>query len=114
MSRINMLKIDGHAAVVSYDPDTEMFRGEFVGLNGSADFYAASVADLKREGGKSLKAFLAVCAERGIEPVRKFSGVFNARIDKRLHEAAVVAAAVRGVSLNALVQEAIEREVAAG
>ena len=107
-----MLKIDGRAAVVSYDPEVEMLRGEFVGLNGSADFYATSVEALKEEGRRSLREFLAVCAERGIDPERRFSGTFNVRIDSKLHEAAAIAAAARGVSLNTLVQEAIKQETA--
>lgn len=111
MSKVNnVLKIDGHSAVVSYDPEIEMFRGEFVGLNGSADFYATSVETLKAEGQASLRTFLAVCTERGIAPERKFSGTFNVRIDKKVHERAAIAAAARGVSLNTLVQEAIEHE----
>lgn len=110
MSHTNMMKFGKHTAVVSFDPETEMFRGEFVGLNGTADFYATNVRDLKAEGKKSLEIFLLICKERGIEPARTFSGTFNVRIDKRLHEAAALTAAARGISLNALVQQAIEHE----
>ncbi|VFS06541.1 Uncharacterized protein encoded in hypervariable junctions of pilus gene clusters [Citrobacter koseri] len=28
---INVLKIDGHQAVITFDPEIEMFRGEFIG-----------------------------------------------------------------------------------
>ena len=35
---INTMTIDGYDAVIQYDPDIKMFRGEFVGLNGGADF----------------------------------------------------------------------------
>lgn len=31
--------IDGCRAIIQYDPDIEMFRGVFTGLNGGADFY---------------------------------------------------------------------------
>ena len=34
---------DGYKAVIAYDPEIEMFRGEFVGLNGAADFYASDL-----------------------------------------------------------------------
>lgn len=110
MSKLNLLKIDGHMAAVAFDPDLELFRGEFIGLNGNVDFYAATVASLKREGRRSLKEYLAVCAENGVAPARLFSGTFNVRIDSGLHEAAVRLAAARGVSLNALVQAALRRE----
>lgn len=59
---------DGYKAVIAYDPKIEMFRGEFVGLNGAADFYAADLEGLKREGKTSLEVFLEVCAEKGIAP----------------------------------------------
>ncbi|CAH9018757.1 type II toxin-antitoxin system HicB family antitoxin [Candidatus Nitrosacidococcus sp. I8] len=64
----NILNIDGYSAVVTYDPEIEMFRGEFIGLKGGADFYASSAQELKTEGKNSLDVFLAVCQERGIEP----------------------------------------------
>lgn len=34
-----------------------MFRGEFVGLNGGADFYAKDIDSLHKEGEISLKVF---------------------------------------------------------
>ena len=58
----------GYRAVIAYDPEIEMFRGEFVGLNGAADFYAADLEGLRREGKTSLEVFLEVCAEKGIAP----------------------------------------------
>lgn len=46
--------IRNQQAVISYDSEIEMFRGEFVGLNGGADFYAPDVAGLRHEGEISL------------------------------------------------------------
>ena len=40
-----------------------MFRGEFVNLNGGADFYATNVEDLHKEGKISLDAFW-ICAKK--------------------------------------------------
>ena len=54
----NIMAIDGYRAVIQYDPEVEMFRGEFVGLNGGADFYADSVSDLRKEGRVSSAFFL--------------------------------------------------------
>lgn len=56
----------GYQAVVSYDPAIEMLRGEFMGLNGGADFYAKDAESLKREGQISLDVFLKMCAEDGV------------------------------------------------
>ena len=104
----NIIEIDGHKATVAFDAEIGMLRGEFLGLTGGADFYAQNVEQLYVEGAKSLKVFLAMCAEKGIEPFREFSGRFNVRLDPRLHEAAVTAAAAEDKSLNEWVAEAIE------
>lgn len=110
---MNILTIAGHRAVISYDEDTDVLRGEFVGLNGGADFYARDIGTLKAEGVKSLQVFLDTCKENGIEPYRRFSGKFNARIKPELHALAVEKAAVEGISLNQFIERAIAHEVAA-
>jgi predicted HicB family RNase H-like nuclease len=35
-------------AVIQYNPEIEIFRGEFTGLNGGGNFYAENVKALKR------------------------------------------------------------------
>lgn len=59
---------DGYKAVIAYDPEIEMFRGEFVGLNGAADFYAADLEGLKREGKTRWKSFWRSVRKRGSPP----------------------------------------------
>ena len=106
----NTMMIDGYRAVIQFDPEIEMFRGEFVGLNGGADFYAADIEGLKREGAASLRVFLEMCAEEGIEPIKAFSGRFNVRVPPELHADLVMAATAEGKSLNQWVIEALGRE----
>lgn len=104
----NVLDVDGHKATVSFDPEIGLIRGEFLGLNGGADFYARSVDELLSEGRKSLAVFLEMCSEKNIPPFREFSGRFNVRLAAEVHEAAVLAAAAENKSLNEWVAEAIE------
>jgi predicted HicB family RNase H-like nuclease len=110
---INQMTINGVNAVITYDSDLELFRGEFVGLNGGADFYAADVAGLKHEGEISLQVFMDTCKESGIEPFKSFSGKFNVRIPANLHASIVNAATASGKSLNQWISEALSREVGA-
>ena len=108
----NLLKINGYSAVVQYDPDIDMLRGEFIGLNGGADFYAKDIESLKKEGEISLRVFLEACAEDGVAPESRFTGKFTARVKPSAHQAATIAAATEGVSLNQWVSNLIERESA--
>lgn len=105
---INVMMIDDYQAVIAFDPDIGMFRGEFVGLNGGADFYAADVGGLRREGETSLRVFLKACEERGIDPRKHYSGKFVLRLDPATHEAATIAAAAHGKSLNQWVVETLQ------
>ena len=83
----NTMEIDGYKAVIQFDPDIEMFRGEFVGINGGADFYARDVAGLRKEGAASLKVFLEMCEEDGVEPRRSYSGKLQLGISPELRAA---------------------------
>ncbi len=107
----NTMEIEGYRAVIQFDPDIDMFRGEFVGLNGGADFYARDIAGLRREGAVSLKVFLDMCREDGVEPRRQFSGKFHVRIPPELHATISAAAAADGKSLNQWVVDELSASV---
>lgn len=109
----NTMTINGFQAVICFDPELEMFRGEFLNLNGGADFYAVDVPGLHREGEASLRIFLEECAKAGIEPRKNYSGKFMLRVDPLLHEAVAIAAAANGKSLNQWAEDALRMTAAA-
>ncbi|MDX8409691.1 MAG: type II toxin-antitoxin system HicB family antitoxin [Mariprofundales bacterium] len=108
---MNTMIIHDQKAVIAYDEDINMFRGEFMNLNGGADFYATDIDTLRKEGKASLKIFLEMCEEDGVEPYRKWSGRFNVRINPKLHANLAAAAKGKGESLNMFVTETLEQAV---
>ena len=109
---MNVMTVDGYNARIEYDPETDMFRGEILGLTGGADFYGKNTKELRQEFKRSLAIFLEVCAEKGIEPRRSYSGKFNLRIAPELHERLAIAAQAEGKSINSLAAEALAMRVA--
>jgi predicted HicB family RNase H-like nuclease len=109
---MNVMTLDGYNAKIEYDSETDMFRGEILGLTGGADFYGRNPKELRAEFKKSLEVFLQVCRDKGIEPRRSFSGRFNLRIPPDLHEKLAIVAQAEGKSLNAVAQEALVSRVA--
>lgn len=103
--------IDDQKAKISYDPDIGLFRGEFIGLNGGADFYSDGIEGLEREGKQSLQTFLDVCAEQGIEPYKTYSGKFMTRLPSDIHEQIATLASSQGVSLNQWVNNTLTSAV---
>ncbi len=105
----NVMDINGYKALIAFDPETNLFRGEFIDLNGGADFYAADVQSLRREGEVSLKVFLDMCHEDGVEPRKSYSGKLMVRLPAELHQRAAMSAASHGKSLNAWLAEVVEQ-----
>jgi predicted HicB family RNase H-like nuclease len=107
----NVMEFDGgYKALIAYDPEIEMFRGEFFGLNGGADFYAKDTEGLRREGEISLRIFLQMCEEDGVSP-RKSGGKFALRLDPETYSQAGIAAKAQGMSLNQWISQVV-REAA--
>jgi len=104
---MNIMEINNYRALIQYDPEIEMFRGEFLGLNGGADFYASDIEGLKKEGAVSLNVFLEMCLEDGVEPKKNYSGKFNIRIPSELHEDIANVAISEGKSINQWVVETL-------
>lgn len=108
---MNIMEVDGYKAKIEYDPDLDQFRGQILGLNGSADFYGKTPAGLRKEFRNSLKVFLEVCEEQGIEPTKEFSGRFNLRISSSLHRDVAARATAADKSINQWVSETLKRSV---
>jgi predicted HicB family RNase H-like nuclease len=108
---MNIMKVDGYKAKIEYDPELDQFRGEILGLNGSADFYGKSPASLRKEFKNSLKVFFEVCEEKGIIPTKEYSGKFNLRIPPRLHSEIAARATAEEKSINQWVSEVLSHTV---
>jgi len=108
---MNIMEMDGYKAKIEYDSELDEFRGEILGLNGSADFYGKDPATLRCEFKASLAVFLEVCEEKGIYPTKVYSGKFNLRIPPRLHGEIASRATAEGKSINQWVSEKLEHSV---
>ena len=108
---MNIMEEDSYKAKIAYDSEIDMFRGEILGLNGSADFYGKNPTELRRELKKSLKIYLEVCEEKGISPKKEFSGKFNLRIPPRLHSEIAAKASSEHKSINQWVVETLEETI---
>lgn len=107
----NIMKFKGgYKAVISYDEETCMFRGEFIGLNGGADFYAKDAEGLKKEGQISLDIFLRMCKEDGVQAKKQYSN-FALRLDPETYYEASTVASASGMSLNKWITRTIREAV---
>jgi len=106
-----MMKYKGYKAAITYDYDGKVLHGEVVGTRDVIFFEADSVDQLEKEFHFSIDDYLAVCAERGKDPDKPFSGRVPLRIAPELHRAANEAARGEGKSLNAWLTETIAEAI---
>lgn len=90
MSDLNIMNFGDFGALISYDASLMSFRGEFIGLNGGADFYGKSVTELKVEGENSLNAFIDECKKRQIDPVKQDHIDVNCPSSKHLRPEVII------------------------
>jgi predicted HicB family RNase H-like nuclease len=108
---MNIMEVDGYKAKIEYDSEFDEFRGEILGLNGSADFHGKTPAALRREFKASLAVFLEVCKEKGIQPTKSYSGKFNLRIPPDLHGKIATRATAENKSINQWVADVLEHSI---
>ena len=72
--------------------------------------YETDIKTLRAEGELSLRVFLDSCKERGIEPLKHYSGKFNLRVPPSLHGKIAAQAAAHGKSINAWVLDILENQ----
>ena len=107
------LSYKGFVGSVHFKADDEVFYGKVAGVTDLVTFEGTTVAGLAASFREAVEDYLVLCRAAG-KPARKsYKGSFNVRVPTSLHRRATEQATVRGISLNRLVQEALEREVGA-
>jgi predicted HicB family RNase H-like nuclease len=97
---------------VHFSAEDEVFHGKIEGISDLITFEGQSVSELVNAFQEAVDDYIELCSEVGKEPERPFKGSFNVRIPSELHRKAAKKAAIMGISLNQLVQKALEEKVA--
>ena len=96
------------AGPIDFDPDDGTFSGTVLGLSDVIHFEGSSAEELRDSFRWSIDEYLTICAEKGRQPDRPFSGKMLVRATPELHRKATMRAAAEGVSLSQWVSRQIE------
>jgi predicted HicB family RNase H-like nuclease len=97
----------GYTAAVELDEEDRILFGRVMGLRDVITFEAETVPQAIEEFHNSVDTYLELCASRGEEPEKPYSGNFLARIGPELHRELARYAAQRDASINAVITDAI-------
>jgi len=107
----NLLEYKGYYAKIEYSDEDSCFFGTIIDISDSISFEGQNVEELKTAFNEAVEDYLDMCERIGKAPEKSYKGSFNVRIDPELHKKAVLLAASKGVSLNSVIETAIEHEV---
>jgi predicted HicB family RNase H-like nuclease len=107
MNAMNTMTYKGYTAVVELDQEDGSLFGRVMGLRDVITFEAETVPRAIEEFHNSIDSYLELCASRGEEPEKPYSGNFLVRIDPELHRELARYAAQRDSSINAVVTDTI-------
>ncbi|MBI5198283.1 MAG: type II toxin-antitoxin system HicB family antitoxin, partial [Nitrospirae bacterium] len=96
---------------VHFDSEEMTFHGKIEGINDLVTFEGETVKKLAGAFRESVEDYIALCKDAGKEPLKSCKGSFNVRIAPETHRKALEKATLLRISLNQLVQKAIEEEV---
>jgi predicted HicB family RNase H-like nuclease len=103
-----MLNYKGYTGTVEFDDEARLFHGEVLDLKDVVTFQGRSVEEIEQAFRDSVDDYLELCAERGEEPDKPFTGKLMLRLAPALHREVYVRARREGKSLNQWISERLE------
>ncbi|MDX9905482.1 MAG: type II toxin-antitoxin system HicB family antitoxin [Bacteroidales bacterium] len=108
----DVIKYKDHRGSVRFSADDRLFYGKIEGIDDLVTFEGRSVDELVSAFEEAVEDYISLC-DQSNKPVQKsYKGSFNVRINPELHKKAAFLSSAQGLSLNELVEEAIQRYVA--
>lgn len=107
----NLLSYKGFYGSVNFSAADDVFYGKVEGVQDLVSFEGATVKELRQEFQKAVEDYISFCKKNGNPIQKSLMGSFNIRIKPDIHQRAALVALQKNISLNQLVQQAIEREL---
>ncbi|MBE3110023.1 MAG: type II toxin-antitoxin system HicB family antitoxin [Acidobacteria bacterium] len=107
----DVLQYENFIGSVHFSAEDDCFFGKIESIDDLVTFEGSDVNELKRSFREAVEDYIGLCRKAG-KPVHKpYKGSFNVRMTAELHQKAARKSVLLGISLNRLVQRAVEKEV---
>ncbi len=107
----NALIFKGFIGTVSFSSDDRIFYGKIEGIDDLVTFEGSTVEELESAFRYMVDQHIEDCEKEGKSAEKSYKGVFNVRISPKLHKKASHAAIKKGITLNQMIKQALEKEL---
>jgi predicted HicB family RNase H-like nuclease len=101
----------GYIGNVEFDEFENTLHGAVVNTRDTITFQGRTVAETKKALKDSIEEYLAVCAEKGLNPNKPYAGKVLLRLTPELHARLAAVAAKEDKSLNEFAEDALAQAV---
>lgn len=105
-----ILEHKGYFGSAEFSAEDNVFHGKLLYIRSLVTYESDNVDGLKKAFHEAVDDYLDMCQANDLKPETPFKGSFNVRVGRNLHRNLALEAARRGVSLNSLIVQALERE----
>ena len=98
----NTMQYKGYVGSVEFAEEDRLFFGKVLGIRSVISYDGKNAQELVED-------FLAMCAAEGLTPEKAYKGSFNVRISAEMHKQAAICALQNNISLNKIVEQALQR-----
>ena len=104
----NTIEYKGYVGSVEFSEADAVFFGKVMGIRTLISYEGSNAQELLEDFHGAVDDYLEVCKAEGIEPEKAYKGSFNVRLSAEMHKQAAVYAMEHGISLNNLVEKAVQ------
>jgi predicted HicB family RNase H-like nuclease len=107
----DVLQYKDYIGSVHFSSEDGVFFGKIEGINDLVTFEGTTVEEIKIAFREAVEDYTSICKQAGKTPQKSCKGNFTVRISPELHKKAVRKSVIQGVSLNKIIQQALEKEL---
>lgn len=112
---MNTMTYKGYIGSIEVSEEDNCLFGKVLALpcNTHISYEGDTVADLREDFHGAVDDYLEMCRAEGKEPQKSYSGALNVRISPDVHSKVAMLSKQAGISINAFIKAAVEKQIAA-
>ena len=107
----NTMEYKGYVGSVEFSEPDGVFFGKVQGIRALISYEGTTASELVEDFHGAVDDYLALCTAQDVAPERAYKGSFNVRISPELHKRAAICATAQHITLNKLVENALQQSV---
>jgi predicted HicB family RNase H-like nuclease len=108
----NLIKYKNYHGSIEFDEESMIFYGQIQFIRGLISYEAENAKELIDSFHGAVDEYLEDCKIRAVEPEKAFKGSLNVRLGSDLHEKIAIAATHMGTSINDLIKQTLNKNIA--